>query len=100
MDQPSSAASQLEAERKRLHWHSRRGMWELDLLLLPFLEHRYDDLDEADKAAYRDLITEEDQDLFIWLMRREWPEEPTRRRIVQMIVDYAETTGHGHNRGL
>ncbi|MED5459570.1 MAG: succinate dehydrogenase assembly factor 2, partial [Pseudomonadota bacterium] len=24
--------------RKRLYWHSRRGMWELDLLLIPFLE--------------------------------------------------------------
>ena len=100
LDQPSSVASRLEAERKRLHWHSRRGMWELDLLLLPFLEHCYDELDEADQAAYRQLITEEDQDLFMWLMRREWPEEPSRRRIVQMIVDYAETSGHGHNRGL
>ncbi|WP_442490164.1 FAD assembly factor SdhE [Halomonas litopenaei] len=75
-------------------------MWELDLLLLPFLEHRYDELDEADQAAYRQLITEEDQDLFMWLMRREWPEEPSRRRIVQMIVEYAEASGHGHNRGL
>ena len=30
-----------------------------DLLLLPFLEHRYPDLDDADKAAYRALIEEE-----------------------------------------
>ncbi|WP_420827706.1 succinate dehydrogenase assembly factor 2 [Halomonas binhaiensis] len=101
MEQQSSpVASSAEAERKRLHWHSRRGMWELDLLLLPFLEHRYDDLSEDDKAAYRALITEEDQDLFVWLMRREWPEEPVKRRIVQMIVDYAENSSNGHNRGL
>ncbi|WP_236995576.1 succinate dehydrogenase assembly factor 2 [Halomonas huangheensis] len=75
-------------------------MWELDLLLLPFLEHRYDELGDEDKASYRELITEEDQDLFIWLMRREWPEDARRRRIVQMIVEYAESSGHGHNRGL
>ncbi|MGQ7247134.1 FAD assembly factor SdhE [Halomonas sp. V046] len=99
MDQ-SSTATAAEAERKRLYWHSRRGMWELDLLLLPFLENCYDDLSADDKAAYRDLITEEDQDLFGWLMRRDWPQDPVRRRIVQMIVDYAETSGHGHNRGL
>lgn len=75
-------------------------MWELDLLLIPFLEQRYGDLDEHDQAAYRDLITEEDQDLFAWLMRREWPEDPTRRRIVQLIVEHAETTDNDHYRNL
>lgn len=100
LEQSSPAASAAEAERKRLYWHSRRGMWELDLLLLPFLEHRYDELADEDKASYRELITEEDQDLFIWLMRREWPEDARRRRIVQMIVEYAENSGNGHNRGL
>ncbi len=79
------------ALRKRLQWHSRRGMWELDLLLVPFLEQRYDNLDEADREVFRDLIDEEDQDLFMWLMRREWPEDPDRRRIVQMIIEHAES---------
>ncbi|MCG7598909.1 succinate dehydrogenase assembly factor 2 [Halomonas sp. McH1-25] len=85
---------------KRLYWHSRRGMWELDLLLLPFLKHRYPDLDEADQAAYRALIEEEDQDLFIWLMRREWPGDDMLRRIVKMIVEYAESTGNDQYRTL
>lgn len=85
---------------KRLYWHSRRGMWELDLLLIPFLEHRYGELEESDKAAYRTLIEEEDQDLFIWLMRREWPQDETLRRIVKMIVEYAETTSNDQYRTL
>ncbi|EPC03399.1 hypothetical protein L861_17830 [Litchfieldella anticariensis FP35 = DSM 16096] len=89
-----------EITRKRLHWHSRRGMWELDLLLVPFLEHCYDGLDSVDQAAYRELLDEEDQDLFIWLMRREWPEEPIRRRIVKMIVEYAESTDNDQYRTL
>ncbi|WP_425356731.1 succinate dehydrogenase assembly factor 2 [Vreelandella populi] len=75
-------------------------MWELDLLLIPFLEHRYDALDDADKAAYESLIQEEDQDLFVWLMRRDWPEDPVRRRLVQMIVEYAETTDNDQYRTL
>ena len=66
-------------------------MWELDLLLVPFLEQRYDALEPADQAAFRDLIDEEDQDLFMWLMRRELPAEPVRRRIVQMIIEHAES---------
>ncbi|MGC3872843.1 succinate dehydrogenase assembly factor 2 [Halomonas sp. GXIMD04776] len=85
---------------KRLYWHSRRGMWELDLLLIPFLKHRYSELDDADKAAYQALIEQEDQDLFVWLMRREWPREDSLRRIVQMIVEYAETTGNDQYRTL
>lgn len=85
---------------KRLYWHSRRGMWELDLLLVPFLEHRYGELDEADKAAYQALIEQEDQDLFVWLMRREWPQDDALRRIVKMIVEYAETTGNDQYRSL
>lgn len=85
---------------KRLYWHSRRGMWELDLLLVPFLEHRYGELDEADKAAYRTLIEQEDQDLFVWLMRREWPNDDALRRIVKMIVEYAETTSNDQYRAL
>lgn len=100
LKQSLPAAVAAEADRKRLYWHSRRGMWELDLLLLPFLEHRYDQLSEEDQAYYRELITGEDQDLFAWLMRREWPEDLGRRRIVQMIVEYAENSSHGHNRGL
>ncbi|ABE59502.1 FAD assembly factor SdhE [Chromohalobacter israelensis] len=89
-----------DATTKRLYWHSRRGMWELDLLLIPFLEHRYPQLDDADKARYQALIDQEDQDLFIWLMRRDWPSDPELRRIVQMIVDYAETTSNAQYRTL
>lgn len=85
---------------KRLYWHSRRGMWELDLLLIPFLEHRYGDLDEAGQAAFQALIEQEDQDLFIWLMRRDWPQDDALRYIVKMIVEYAETSGNDQYRTL
>lgn len=75
-------------------------MWELDLLLIPFLEQRFVQLDKEDQLAYEALIEEEDQDLFMWLMRREWPQEPERRRIVQMIVEHAETTDNSAYRTL
>ena len=88
------------ALRKRLYWHSRRGMWELDLLLIPFLEHCYDTLDEADQAAYRELIKEEDQDLFAWLMRREPPTNAAFRRIVAMIQAHAEDADNDPRRPI
>lgn len=76
------------ALRKRLYWHSRRGMWELDLLLIPFLEHCYDQLEAEDQAAYRAMIKGEDQDIFAWLMQREAP--PTEfAHIVSLIQQHA-----------
>lgn len=30
-----------ETELKRLYWHSRRGMLELDVLLVPFVQEVY-----------------------------------------------------------
>lgn len=86
--------------RKRLYWHSRRGMWELDLLLIPFLEKRFDSLSREDQSVYQRLIEEEDQDLFVWLMHREWPTDPDLRRMLQMIVEHAETTDNSAYRTL
>ena len=86
--------------RKRLYWHSRRGMWELDLLLIPFLEKRFDTLSEEEQLTYQRLIEEEDHDLFVWLMHREWPEDPDLRHLVQMIVEHAETTDNTAYRTL
>ena len=85
------------ALRKRLYWHSRRGMWELDLLLIPFLEHCYDQLGSDDQAAYRALIEGEDQDLFAWLMRRE-PPASEFQRIVTLIQQHAENADNDPHR--
>ncbi|MCM2130896.1 succinate dehydrogenase assembly factor 2 [Larsenimonas rhizosphaerae] len=80
-----------EAQRKRLYWHSRRGMWELDLMLVPFLERRFDALSDDDQQLYVTLLAEEDQDLFMWLMRREVPSDPELHRMVNMVINDAET---------
>ncbi len=76
-----------EIEKKRLYWHSRRGMLELDVLLGPFLEEAYSDLDAEDKLRYRKLLESEDQDMFGWFMQRSEPEDPDLKRMVRMILD-------------
>lgn len=81
-----------EAQRKRLYWHSRRGMWELDLMLMPFLERRFDELSDEDQQLYVTLLAEEDQDLFMWLMRREVPSDPELHRMVKLVINDAETS--------
>ncbi|WP_078084276.1 succinate dehydrogenase assembly factor 2 [Microbulbifer mangrovi] len=74
-------------DRNRLFWASRRGMLELDLVLLPFLENVYETLSEEDKQRYIRLLDEQDQDLFAWFLRREDPEDPELKKIVQIIRD-------------
>ena len=74
-------------ELNRLFWHSRRGMLELDVLLVPFVKEVFSELDEADQQRYRQLLECEDQDMFGWFMQRNEPDDPDLRRIVRMILD-------------
>ncbi len=63
--------NRLSGELRQLYWRSRRGMLELDLLLVPFTLEAYAGLSPADQARYRQLLEREDQELFAWLLRRE-----------------------------
>lgn len=74
-------------ELNRLFWHSRRGMLELDVLLVPFVREVYAQLDAEDQARYRKLLECEDQDMFGWFMQREEPQDPDLLRMVRMILD-------------
>jgi len=74
-------------EFNRLKWHCRRGMLELDLLLEPFMDEVFETLDEEEKRCFRKLIECEDQDIFIWFMQKEVPNDPDLARIVKLIVE-------------
>lgn len=74
-------------ELNRLFWHSRRGMLELDVLLVPFVREAYSGLDAQDQQRYCKLLECEDQDMFGWFMQRGEPDDPDLRRIVRMILD-------------
>ena len=79
-----------EIEYKKLAWHSRRGMRELDLLLLPVVEGILPGLASDRQGLYRRLLEEEDQDLFSWLVLR----EPAPDEALQSIVDQIRQRGH------
>lgn len=72
----------------RLFWHSRRGMRELDLLLVPFVKEAYPTLAPADQLLYEAFIKMEDQDMYNLLMRRVEATEPGLARIVTLILDH------------
>jgi antitoxin CptB len=74
-------------DRNRLFWASRRGMLELDLVLLPFLENVYPGLPQEDKERYWAMLDSEDQDMFAWFLHRHDPEDPDLKRIVKIVRD-------------
>ena len=74
-----------------MRWAARRGMLELDLVLEPFVEQRYEQLDAADKRRFRALMECEDQDLFAWLLQRGQPEDPEVCAIVENILEFTHT---------
>jgi antitoxin CptB len=75
-----------EQDIRRLAWQSRRGMLELDVLFVPFVEEAFRDLDPEDQDRFVKLLECEDQDLFVWFMQREVPEDPDLARIVNIIL--------------
>lgn len=58
-----------DANAQRALWRSRRGMLELDLLLLRFAERSYLRLAEADQRAYLELLRLDDWRIWDWLQR-------------------------------
>lgn len=77
-----------EAEYKRIYWASRRGMLELDLVLMPFVEHRLRELPAADQQRYVTLLECEDTELFSWFLQSSRPSDPELTRIVDEILAY------------
>lgn len=71
----------------RLRWATRRGMLELDLILLPFLENVFPSLAEREQLLFEQLLESEDQDMFNWFINREDPTEAHIKEIVGIIRD-------------
>ncbi|MDC1436183.1 succinate dehydrogenase assembly factor 2 [Gammaproteobacteria bacterium] len=75
-----------EVELKKMWWHSRRGMLELDLLLLPFATDKLAQLDDSQQKIYQRLLEQEDQDLFSWLIEKEVAPDSELIQMIQMIL--------------
>ena len=71
---------------RRLTWQCRRGMLELDVLFVPFMEQAFKQLSETEKDTFVRLLACEAQDLFVWLMRRDKSEDPQLQSMVELIL--------------
>lgn len=74
-------------ELKRLRWRCRRGMRELDQLMLRYLDNRWSIAEDAERELFLQLLDCEDDKLWRWFMGLERPENDAIHAIVQRISD-------------
>jgi antitoxin CptB len=73
------------AELGRLRWRCRRGMRELDVLLLRYLERDWPAAGPAERAAFRDLLERQDPEVNALLLGRLEPEEEALARVLECL---------------
>lgn len=60
-----------EINRFKLEWECRRGMRELDKMIMPFYKNHFDDLSESQQQAFVQMLSYTDPELFRWVMLQE-----------------------------
>lgn len=70
---------------KRIRWACRRGMLELDVLLLPFFQQAFQSLTLAEQEGFVALLSESDEDLYYWLLTKSAPANPIYMQLVKKI---------------
>lgn len=69
----------------QLRWQCRRGMLELDYILIGFLERHYSGLSREDQRIFVRMLDLEDQLLLDWVMGNVVPSDPDIRRLVGLM---------------
>lgn len=76
-------------ELTRIIWACRRGMLELDLLLMPFAQDEYEQMDAKQQQDFIELLSFPDPTLLNWLMGHEQPNELRLSSMVQQIRKFS-----------
>ena len=83
----SESSSSVDAEHlRKLRWQCRRGIKEVEVLLLPFFEERFTHLSAEDQRLFEKLLEQHDVDMFEWFTHRTVPEQADIARIVSIIL--------------
>lgn len=71
-------------------WRSRRGLLELDLILVPFVEQKFETLTNHERNQYLELLELDDVVLLSWI-RRSAPTDPRFEEIVEKVIQHITT---------
>ena len=82
-----------DARRRRLRWRCRRGMRELDVLLMGFMDREYADARPGLQQAFEYLLTLQDPEIQALLAGRLRAEDPVLDELVQRLLDHPDVAG-------
>lgn len=72
-------------EEGKVRWQCRRGMLELELLLIKFFDNQYHTLSSQQRIAFLQLLQQPDPILQQWLSGQALPEFPAWQALIQRI---------------
>ena len=73
------------ARLRRLRWHCRRALLELDLMFQRYWRRTGDDVDAATEAALERLVAMEDHDLWDLVSGRRETDDPQLKGMVEKL---------------
>lgn len=73
-------------ERARIKWACRRGMLELDVVIMPFYEECFDSLTQSQQQDFVALLECDDPDLFNWIMQHGKSSDEKLANMIDKIV--------------
>jgi len=73
--------------KKKIMWQCRRGLWELDIILKPFVENSFEKLNMEEQLLFQKLLTLEDIELFDILVNKLDPSEIKFIPIIKIILE-------------
>ena len=73
---------------KKILWQCRRGLWELDAILIPFVEKNFSNLEEIEIENFKKLLAYEDIEIFDILVNKKPFEDNEIGGIVSKILEF------------
>jgi antitoxin CptB len=71
--------------KEKLRWQCRRGMLELDFVLERYLDQHFDRVDAQERARFAALLTAQDPELQLWLLKGELHPDPAYHDLITQI---------------
>jgi antitoxin CptB len=86
MERAASGEPTASRELGKLRWRCRRGMKELDLLLLRYVEEQYHAASSVHQEAFRALLDAPDPVIYAYCLGGERPASPLLSNLIQRIT--------------
>lgn len=81
-----------EAYLARIRYQCRRGMLELDSLLQEFFAAKFLQLSSEEQQTFTNLLDCSDQELYSWLVKRQFPQDENIKELVSKIVHHKQNS--------